>query len=214
MKYILFDLDGTLTDPYLGITKSIQFALKTKGISITDLNSLKRYIGPPLRSTFMEFGFKEEEAEELVEKYREYFKVTGLYENEVYEGIEELLRKLKEDGKRLYTATSKPEQFARIILEHFGLDHFFEDICGATMDNTRATKEEVIRYVLEQNHIVDLNEVIMVGDREHDVEGAKKVGIASLGVLFGYGSRDELIKAGADHLAATVDEVYDILKAE
>ncbi len=213
MKYILFDLDGTLTNPVIGITKSIQYALSSKGIQITDLNSLTKYIGPPLRKTFMEFDYNEEEAEALVAKYREYYQVTGIYENEVYDGIEELLHKLKEDGKKLYTATSKPEHYAKVILEHFHLAHYFEDICGATMDTSRGTKEEVIRYVLEKNSITALDEVVMVGDREHDVEGAKKVGVASIGVLFGYGSRNELIEAGADYLAATVDEVYDIIKA-
>jgi phosphoglycolate phosphatase len=213
MKYILFDLDGTLTNPVIGITKSIQYALNSKGIHITDLNNLTKYIGPPLRNTFVEFGFNEEEAEELVTKYREYYRVTGIYENEVYDGIEELLQRLKEDGKKLYTATSKPEHFAKIILEHFQLSHYFEEICGATMDDSRGTKEEVIRYVLEKNKITDLDEVVMIGDREHDVEGAKKVGVASIGVLFGYGSRGELIEAGADHLAATVEEIYDIIKA-
>ncbi len=212
MQYILFDLDGTLTNPVIGITKSIQYALSTKGIQ-TDRNSLTKYIGPPLRNTFMEFDYNEEEAEELVAKYREYYQVTGIYENEVYDGIEELLHRLKEDGKKLYTATSKPEYFAKIILEHFHLAHYFEDICGATMDNSRGTKEEVIRYVLEKSNIIDLDEVVMIGDREHDVEGAKKVGVASIGVLFGYGSRNEFIEAGADYLAATVDEIYDILKA-
>ncbi len=211
MQYILFDLDGTLTNPLLGITKSIQYALSSKGIQITELNSLAKYIGPPLRDTFMEFDFNKEEAEELVTKYREYYSVTGLFENEVYEGIEDLIRKLKEDGKKLYTATSKPEYFAKIILEHFKLDQYFEDICGATMDNSRATKEEVIRYALKKNNIVGLDKVVMIGDREHDVIGAKKVGITSIGVLYGYGSQDELMDAGADYLAATVQDVYEIL---
>lgn len=211
MQYILFDLDGTLTNPKLGITKSIQYALSSKGVDVKDLDSLTKYIGPPLRNSFMEFGYHEEEAEELIIKYREYYKATGLYENEVYHGIEELLHKLKESGKKLYTATSKPEQFARTILEHFKLEHYFEDICGATMDNSRGTKEEVIRYALSKNNIFDLDEVIMIGDREHDVVGAKQVGIACVGVLFGYGSRDELLSAGADYLADTVEEVYDII---
>ena len=213
MKYILFDLDGTLTNPVIGITKSIQYALSSKGIQITDLNSLTKYIGPPLRNTFMEFGFDAEEAEELVGKYREYYRVTGIYENEVYDGIEGLLHKLKEDGKKIYTATSKPEYYAKIILEHFHLDQYFEDICGATMDDSRGTKEEVIRYVLEKNEIMDLDKVVMIGDREHDVEGAKKVGVTSIGVLFGYGSRNELVEAGANYIAATVDEIYEIIKA-
>ena len=212
MQYILFDLDGTLTNPMLGITKSIQYALSSKEIEIPDLNSLTKYIGPPLLTSFQEFGFNADEAAELVDKYREYYKVSGLYENEVYEGIEELLRKLKEDGKRLYTATSKPEYFAKVILEHFKLDGYFDDICGASMDNSRTAKEDVIRYTLDKNGIVDLSRVVMIGDREHDVIGAKKQGIASVGVLFGYGSRKELVEAGANRLAETVEEVYRVIK--
>lgn len=212
MKYILLDLDGTITDPKEGITRSVQYALKSKGILIEDLDSLCRHIGPPLKTSFMDFyGFSESEAEELVKKYREYFRDTGIFENKVYEGMDELLRKLRATGKKLITATSKPEVFAKRILEHFGLDHYFDDICGASMDNSRIDKEDVIRYALEKNGIRDLSEVIMVGDREHDVIGAHKVGIASLGVLFGYGSRQELEEAGADRLALTVAEVYDVI---
>ncbi len=212
MKYILLDLDGTITDPKIGITKSVQYALKSKGILIEDLDSLCRHIGPPLKTSFMEFyGFSEREAEELVEKYREYFKDTGIYENEVFEGMDELLRKLQAEGKRLITATSKPEVFAKRILEYFHLDQYFDDICGATLDSSRISKEDVIRYALEKNRIQDLSEVVMVGDREHDIIGARKVGIASLGVLFGYGSRQELEQAGATRLALTVAEVYDII---
>ncbi len=212
MKYILLDLDGTITDPKEGITRSVQYALKSKGILIEDLDSLCRHIGPPLKTSFMDFyGFSESEAEELVKKYREYFRDTGIFENKVYEGMDELLRKLKAAGKRLITATSKPEVFAERILKHFELDHYFDDICGASMDNSRIDKEDVIRYALEKNGIRDLSEVIMVGDREHDVIGAHKVGIASLGVLFGYGSRQELEEAGADRLALTVAEVYDVI---
>ncbi len=212
MKYILLDLDGTITDPKEGITKSVQYALKSKGILVEDLDSLCRHIGPPLKTSFMDFyGFSESEAEELVKKYREYFRDTGIFENRVYEGMDELLRKLRTAGKKLITATSKPEVFAKRILEHFELDHYFDDICGASMDNSRIDKEDVIRYALEKNGIKDLSEVIMVGDREHDVIGAHKVGIASLGVLFGYGSRQELEEAGADRLALTVAGVYDVI---
>ncbi len=212
MKYILLDLDGTITDPKEGITRSVQYALKSKGILIEDLDSLCRHIGPPLKTSFMDFyGFSESEAEELVKKYREYFRDTGIFENKVYEGMDELLRKLRATGKKLITATSKPEVFAKRILEHFGLDHYFDDICGASMDNSRIEKEDVIRYALEKNGIRDLSEVIMIGDREHDVIGAHKVGIASLGVLFGYGSRQELEEAGADRLALTVAEIYDVI---
>lgn len=212
MDYILIDLDGTITNPKQGITKSVQYALKAKGIVIEDLDSLCKHIGPPLKNSFMNFyGFSEEEAEESIEMYREYFKDTGIYENEEYEGMEELLRKLKNAGKTMITATSKPEVFAIRILEHFHLDQYFEDICGATMDGSRSAKEEVIRYALDKNGITDYSKVVMVGDREHDIEGAKQVGIASIGVLYGFGSKEELEAAGADRLAPTVAGLYDVI---
>lgn len=212
IEYILMDLDGTITDPKLGITKSVQYALNFKGIRIEDLDSLCKFIGPPLKNSFMDFyGFNETDAEYLIEKYREYFKDTGIYENIVLEGMEELLHKLKSSGKKIITATSKPELFAQKILEHFHLEQYFEDICGATMDGSRSAKSEVIRYALQKNGIQELSKVVMVGDRLHDIEGAKQVGIASVGVLYGYGSREELEKAGADRIAGSVPEVYDMI---
>lgn len=214
-QYILFDLDGTLTDPKLGITKSIQYALKAFQIDEPDLDSLCKYIGPPLRESFHSFhGFDEAKAEEAVVKYREYFSVTGLYENEVYEGIEEMLDRLKKAGKTLMIATSKPEEFARKILQYFKLENYFTDICGATMDSSRSSKEAVIRYALDKNRITDFPAVIMIGDRLHDIEGAKSVGITSMGVLFGYGSREELETAGADYIAETVEDITQILLDE
>lgn len=210
MKYILMDLDGTITDPKLGITKSVQYALKSFGIEVTDLDTLCKFIGPPLRNSFKEYyGFDDAKAEAAVAKYREYFSETGLYENEVFEGMEKLLAGLKAAGKILIIATSKPEVFAKIILEHFGLEKYFTDICGAELDGRRSRKEEVIRYALERNDITDYAEAVMVGDRMHDIEGAKAVGLVSIGVLFGYGSREELEEAGADRIAETVEKVYD-----
>ncbi len=211
MDYILFDLDGTITNPKLGITKSFQYALNSRGIVIENLDDLTKHIGPPMHQSMKEYGFNDEEAIELIDKYREYYSVTGIYENEVYEGMEELFQRLKQSGKKLYTATSKPEQFAKIIMEHFGLDLYFDDICGATMDSSRSEKADVIRYALEKNGITDLSKVVMIGDRKHDIEGANKVGIASIGVLFGYGSRQELTIAGADRIASTVDEIFDLI---
>jgi len=210
MKYILMDLDGTITNPKLGITRSVQYALKANNILVEDLDTLCRHIGPPLKSSFMEFyGFSEEEAQAAILKYREYFIETGIYENEVYEGMEELLDKLKKAGKTLIVATSKPEVFAIRILEHFGLALYFDDICGATLDDTRSKKEDVISYALEKNEITEYSNVVMVGDRKHDIEGAKSVGIASIGVLFGFGSREELEKAGADRISETVEDLYE-----
>ena len=212
MKYILIDLDGTITDPKIGITKSVQYALRSFDILVEDLDTLCRHIGPPLRSSFMEFyGFNEGQAEEAIVKYREYYTVAGIYENEVYQGMETLLSRLKAEGKTLIVATSKPEEFAKIILEHFELSGYFDDICGATLDYSRSTKEQVIRYALDKNQITDYSEVVMVGDRLHDIEGAKAVGLASVGVLYGYGSREELEEAGADQIAESVEKLYDII---
>jgi phosphoglycolate phosphatase len=214
MKYILMDLDGTITDPKIGITKSVQYALKAFDITVEDLELLCRFIGPPLKNSFMEFyGLDEAQTEEAVVKYREYYADKGIYENEVYSGMEELLSRLKRAGKILIVATSKPEVFARRILEHFGLIGYFEDVCGATLDFSRSAKEDVIRYALEKNGLTDYSDIVMVGDRRHDIEGAKAVGLASLGVLFGYGSREELEEAGAGGIAETVEEVYDIVMA-
>ena len=212
MKYVLMDLDGTITNPKLGITKSVQYALKAKNIEVEDLDSLCKFIGPPLVDSFMQFyGFTEQEAEESVDKYREYYTDKGIFENEVYPGMEDLLDNLKQAGKVVIVATSKPEAFARQILEHFLIDGYFDDICGATMDRSRTTKEEVIRYALLKNGITDLPSTVMVGDRKFDIEGAKTVGISSMGVLFGFGSREELEKAGCDRIAETVEEILDIV---
>lgn len=212
MKYILMDLDGTITNPKLGITKSYQYALKAMGIIIEDPEQLVKHIGPPLKNSLMDdYGFTEAQAIEAVAHYREYFAETGIYENEEYPGMKELLKKLKADGKTLIVATSKPEKFARIIIKHFGLDGYFTDICGGTMDDSRNEKDQVIRYALEKNQITDLSQVVMVGDRKYDVIGAKKVGIPCVGVLYGFGSREELKEAGANYIADSVEELYEVL---
>lgn len=208
MEYILMDLDGTITNPKEGITKSFQYALRHFGIDIEDLDSLCRHIGPPLVDSFQEtYGFDAEKAQRAAEKYRERFTVEGWKENEVYPGMEEALQRLKEAGKVLIVATSKPEYLAERILGHFGLDGYFDDICGATKDNTRTQKDEVIRYVLEKHGLNDLSDVIMVGDRKYDITGAKKCGIASMGVLYGFGSREEFSEAGADYIVKTVEDM-------
>lgn len=209
MEYILMDLDGTITNSKLGITKSVQYALRNWNISVEDLDTLSNFIGPPLKESFMTYyGFDEKEAEKAVSKYREYFKDTGIYENEVYEGLEEQLQKLKTAGKRLIVATSKPEVFAKRIMEHFHLDQYYDNICGATMDGTISKKADVIQLALKNNGVTDYSKAVMVGDRKHDIEGAKEVGIASIGVLYGFGSREELIDAGADYICETVDSLY------
>ena len=211
---IFFDLDGTLTDPMLGITHSVQHALKAYGIVEEDLTKLIPFIGPPLKDSFIKFyDFSEEQAKEAIYKYREYFAVGGLFENRVYEGIPELLGQLRAAGKKLYVATSKPEEFARQILEHFHLDSYFDYIGGASMDEVRVKKGDVIAYTMEQAGIehADRSQMVMVGDREHDVLGAKEQGLDCVGVLFGYGPREELEAAGAWKIAANMDELTKIL---
>ena len=220
---LFFDLDGTLTDPALGITNSFKHALTHYGLEIPSYEKLCTFIGPPLVHTFQkEFGFSEEKANEGVIFYREYFAEKGLFENEVYDGIQEMLSALKDAGFRLLIATSKPEEYSIKIAKHFGLDKYFEKICGSNMDETRSKKSEVIEYALESIGITDTktgtgvgefskSDVLMIGDREHDIIGAKENGIESCGVLFGYGSRAELEKAGADQIVENVTQLKDFL---
>ncbi len=211
-KYILFDLDGTLTDPGTGITNSVMYALRKFGIEVSDRSELYKFIGPPLWDSFENYyGFSKEEAKTAVEYYREYYRDKGIFENMVYEGFEGLLKELSDQGLALIVATSKPEVFAKQILEHFDIAKYFTCIAGSNLDGTRVKKGEVIGYALESCGIADLSEAIMIGDREHDIIGAKQAGIDSIGVLFGYGDRAELEEAGADFIAATVADIGKIL---
>ncbi len=210
--YIFMDLDGTITDPMIGITKSIQYSLKHFGINVEDINTLTKFIGPPLKDTFrLDYGFSEEETVVAMEKFRERFASVGLFENNVYEGMEEFLKLLKDSGKTIMVATSKPKFFAEQILEHFGLSKYFTFIGGSNMDETRSKKSEVIEYVLSENNITDLSNVIMIGDREHDIIGAKEVGIDSIGVLYGYGKVSELANADANYIVKDLNELLNIL---
>ena len=200
-EYIFFDLDGTLTDPAEGITNSFIYALKYFGLEIPSYQKLCSFIGPPLVQTFQkEFGFSEENCVLGVKKYREYFAEKGLFENKVYSGIPEFLLKLKNCGLKLAVATSKPQEYSVKILEHFGLANYFEQICGSAMDESRSKKEEVIAYALQKMNVTDKSKVLMVGDREYDIIGAKANGIKSCGVLYGYGSRQEFITTGAEFI--------------
>lgn len=209
---ILFDLDGTLTDSEPGIINSIEYALKKYGIEMENKADLRKFLGPPLKESFKQFcGFSEEKAEQAVEFYREYFREKGIFENNVYQGVVELLEALKAQNKRLIVATSKPEPFTYRILEHFDLLKYFDFVAGSNMDNTRCKKDEVIAYALNSCGITDLQSVIMIGDREHDIIGANKVGIASIGVLYGYGDLQELETAGATYIAKNTREIYEIV---
>lgn len=213
-QYALFDLDGTLTDPSLGITNSIMHALSKMGREIPSRESLYRFIGPPLVPAFREFlGMTPDEAEQAVVFYREYFSVTGLFENTPYDGIAELLAKLKERGVILAVATSKPERFAAQIIEHFGLAEYFTLVCGASMDSSRSKKGDVIAYALGKLGLTDEDKpsVLMIGDRHHDIEGAKENGLASAGVLWGFGEETELKNAGADAITHDMNELFTII---
>lgn len=212
-EYIFFDLDGTLTDPGMGITNSVMYALEKFGIVETDRTKLYKFIGPPLVDAFEEFyGFSEEDAWKALAYYREYFSTKGLYENEVYEGVKEMFDVIVGMKKKIVLATSKPEKFAKEILRHFGLDSYFDFVAGATMDESRNKKEDVIEYALRSLHITDTSKVLMVGDRKHDVLGAKKFDIDSVGVLYGYGDYKELTTAGATYIAEKVEDIIKVIK--
>lgn len=211
-SYVLFDLDGTVTDPEEGITKSMQYALQHFSIEVQERRELYKFIGPPLKDSFMEFyGFTEQQAGEALLKYRERFEVTGWRENVVYDGMEKLLRHLRSRGKRIMLATSKPEVFAEQILVYFGLRDYFDFVGGASLDGRRNYKADVIRYVLDANGISSREKAVMVGDRKFDILGAKEFGLETVGVLYGYGDREELTTAGADHLVESVAELEALL---
>ena len=211
-RYLLFDLDGTLTDPMLGITRSVQYALRRFGIEVDDLRTLCRFIGPPLKESFRDFyGMDDEQDARAVALTREYFAQRGIFENRLYEGIPELLTELQAAGCMLAMATSKPEPFARQIAEHFHLADRFTLIGGATMDGTRTAKRDVVRYVLGALDVEDPTAAVMIGDRRYDIEGAAAEGIASIGVLWGYGSREELAAAGAGQIVGTIPELRALL---
>lgn len=217
-EYLLFDLDGTLTDPKVGITTCVQYALKAFGIEETNLDKLEPFIGPPLKDSFMQFyHMSDEQAESAVEKYRERFRDIGLYENEVYIGIPEMLKKLQKKGMHLAVASSKPTVFVERILEHFGMKQYFEVIVGSELDGTRVNKDEVVAEALRQlfgDRAVEKDKVYMIGDRKFDVEGARIQGVESVGVSYGYGSLQELQEAGADYIVESPGELSYFLLRE
>lgn len=208
--YVFFDLDGTLTDPALGITNSIMYALRHFGIAVTDRQELYSFIGPPLREQFeIVYGFTPEQSKEALRQYRVYFSDKGLFENTVYDGIPLLLETLTAAGCQLVLATSKPAVFADRILEHFDLKKYFTFLSGSELGGERVEKADVIRFALEKLRITDPTQVIMVGDRCFDVDGAKECGIETIGVLYGYGNAGELQNAKA--VVNTVSELQTLL---
>jgi phosphoglycolate phosphatase len=201
MYSTFFDLDGTLTDPKPGITRCIQYALERLGFPVPSQDDLVCCIGPPLHASMKKFVGTDELAHRAVELYRERFRDVGLFENEAYAGIEETLAKVAVGGRRLFVATSKPKVYADRIVEHFGLGGLFEHVFGSELDGTRTDKADLLAYALSAAK-VDPARAIMIGDRSHDVVGARKNGMKAIGVLYGYGSLAELTDAGADHLCA------------
>ena len=213
---LLFDLDGTLTDPKIGITSCVQYALRKFGIEEPNLDKLEPFIGPPLKDSFMEFyGMDEEQAREAIVYYRERFSTIGLFENEIYPGTETMLAHLKQAGKTLAVASSKPTVFVKKILAHFNIDCYFNVIVGSELDGTRARKEEVVEEALRQlrqaAEIKENDGIVMIGDRKFDIQGAKLSGLVSVGVSYGYALPGELEEAGADYIVDTVKELEELL---
>ncbi len=220
-QYCLFDLDGTLTDPAEGITKSVQYALRAYGIEEPDLKKLEPFIGPPLKDSFMEFyGFSEKEAVKAIEIYRERFAPVGVLENYIYPGIPEMLAELKDRGAVLAVASSKPERFVHQILVYFNIEKYFDVVVGSEMDGARTKKEEVVEEALRQTKILTIPVkeraacCAMTGDRRFDIEGARAHSLTGVGVGFGYALPGELEAAGAEYIANTVEELRTYLCRE
>lgn len=210
-KYYLFDLDGTLTDPGIGITNSVMYALEKFNIHVSDRKELYPFIGPPLVDSFRKYyNFSEKQALRAVEYYREYFRAGGIFENTVYEGIPEMLEELNNRNATVALATSKPYEFSVQILDHFDLHKYFDCIGAATMDGSISWKADVIRHLLDKLGVIDKSSVLMIGDRDQDVEGAKANGLHCAGVLWGYGSKDELTNAGADYTAVLPSDILNL----
>ena len=214
MKCFLFDLDGTLTDPGIGITNSVMYALRKLGLPVPPREELYAFVGPPLTQSFVRLcGVREEDAPLAIAYYREYFGPKGILENEIYPGIPELLAEIREGGGKIILATAKPLAFAERIVEHFGIRHCFDHLAGNDMSEKYKKKSALIEDALAAAGIPPGNkkDCVMVGDRSHDIEGAREAGIAGIGVLYGYGSREELTDSGADFIAADVGELREII---
>ncbi|MDE7108242.1 MAG: HAD family hydrolase [Clostridiales bacterium] len=210
-KNILLDLDGTLTDSFEGITNSALYALHKMAVTKYNKSNLNFFVGPPLYDSFGKiFDGDEQKVERAVTLYREYFAERGWKENRVYDGVPQMLQQLVDCGKTLIVATSKPELFARRIVEHFDLSKYFTFVAGASMDNSRTKKAKVIEYAIASTGI-EKTDTIMIGDRNHDILGAKQCGLKSMGVLYGYGDLPEHTAAGADYIANTPEEIVKIL---
>lgn len=211
-EYVFFDLDGTLTDPKVGITSSVAYALEKSGIKVDNIENLTIFIGPPLIDSFRDFyGFDNDRGQTAIKYYRERYEVEGWKENYVYNGIYELLETLKIRGYKLVIATSKPENTTNMILKHFDLLKYFDFVSAATLDGKRIHKNQVIKHALDSLNITDTSKVVMVGDRKFDVLGAKEFGIESIAVEYGYGNKKEFIDSGANYIVKEALEILNII---
>ena len=212
VKYVFFDLDGTITDSREGIINGFVHALEHFGIKVEDRKYLERFIGPSLAESFRnEYGFNEEQVIQAIAKYREYYSVIGLKESILYDGIKELIIELTKNNKTVILATAKPQVFSEKILENYGIKQYFKFVSGATLDGSRGKKGDIIRYAIENIGPVNIDECIMIGDRYHDIQGAKENNMKSIGVTYGFGSEEELKEAGADYIAHNAEELRNIL---
>lgn len=211
-EYILLDLDGTVTDSAEGVINSVSYSLEKLGYPVEDKSTLMKFIGPPLTESFKDFyNFDDKTIELGVQYYREYYTDKGIFENKLYDGIEHLLKALKKNGRKIILATSKPEVYAKRILDRFGVSEYFDLIAGSTLDAERNTKTDVLKYALKAAGIEDLSTAVMVGDRKHDIIGAHDVGLECVTILYGYGNRAEFEEYGADFIVGTVGQLERFL---
>jgi len=210
--HILFDLDGTLTNPRLGIGNSLKYALRQMQIDGYSDEILDKFIGPPLQHGFKTlFGLNERNTELAVEHFRTYFGDRGMYENEPYQGIQELLEELHLSGKRVYIVTSKLEKFAKIIMQHFGFDKYLDDLQGAEATGEHSGKGQLIAQLMERNRIPASSSVVMIGDTHYDLAGANENNIASIAVAYGFGSLETITSHNPDYIVETVEELSELL---
>ncbi|MEI5908933.1 HAD family hydrolase [Bacillus spongiae] len=211
-KILLFDLDGTLSDPKIGITKSVQYALKKMNIDEPSIDKLEAFIGPPLQDSFAQFyDMNEETTKTALDFYRERFKEKGMFENTLYPMIPELLTSLKEQHYKLVVATSKPTVFAEEILKYFQINSYFDLIVGSHLNGTRRAKTDIIQYILNQYQDNSIDDFIMIGDRKHDIIGAQNTEIDSIGVTYGYGSIEEIQQAEPTYIVPSVEGLFQLL---
>lgn len=211
-KYILFDLDGTLIDSGKGIVSSVKYALTKYGIKEDNIDKLKSFVGPPLKTQFQNcYGVTEAESSKLVKLFREYYVPKGIWQNKVYDGVIEVLKTLKQKDKQIMMATCKPEKFAKEIAQKDKIIDYFDFIGGSLMDEKRTTKAEVLQYVMDSMNIKNIDEAVLIGDTKYDIIGAKQFNMTTIGVTYGYGSKNELETIGADYIVNSPNELLEKL---